>query len=246
LDPLGLQKPVPPGVSALNLIRNFLLPRNESSSGTGNFVGFFFAGTADDAYMGAMRRFKNNNLPIFSSTRYYSTPIIDPVDFLNYIIHNSPIACYMPTKAPRQTPWEHNLADDINIKEAMKECRNANKQNKKIVIIGWSRGAISALYLAQRCNAEGIQVQYLGMIDPVGTNFSGYSNLVPGNIVRVFRSMNTDPTNGLNAMFTPASLNYSVPGNVTHLNFTGGHASRSWSTIQNMINDAQRNNIPLK
>lgn len=47
---------------------------------------------------------------------------------------------------------------------------------------GWSRGAIKALYFAQKLNRLGITVEYLGLNDPVNTFYYGCDYDVPANV----------------------------------------------------------------
>jgi hypothetical protein len=140
-----------------------------------------------------------------------------------------------------------DLSDDASVNEATKIAAEQYKAGRPVILIGWSRGAIKALKVAQNLNQLGIPVQYLGLIDPVGTAYRGYKPEIPENVQMAFRSFKDKKHNDEGTWWLrnePITTNSTTTA-LTQFEFAGFHTTDSAGTINDMVRDAKKRGVPL-
>ena len=100
----------------------------------------------------------------------------------------------LPAKQPvdyHETPWKfkdkphiHFVDQDPAIADAFDKAAKAYRAGDKIAIFGCSRGAIRAVDLAQRFEAYGMEVDYLGLLDPVATFYARFIPRIGDNVIK--------------------------------------------------------------
>src|SRR5690606_10951499 len=129
------------------------------------FAGFFFAGTGEQSISVNLIE-QNEQQSNMMDGHYYTTPV---VNFDSSFFFLRPLAYFEGASSSFLPSPHHDVSDDTDIREAINLALKAKRKGQRIVIVGWSRGAIRVLYMAQQLEKKGIEVDYLGLIDPVGT-----------------------------------------------------------------------------
>jgi hypothetical protein len=255
-----LQAPIPTGDPIHMSLSN--LARTAASYGTttGNaFEMFFFAGTGEqtiiDLNVAGLGKVRVSDNAIEALVKYGKTQPLGPVPLAQRHYYETPIF-----------PGDeviHDLtkdAKDGDIAKAVNAAKEAHKLGRKIVIVGWSRGAVRAIRMAAELSPD-VPVEYLGLIDPVSTAYTGFegdwANVYP-NVKRLYYSYKdtkwleekgawydkiTDLNGGplQNAGFTWELRESQIRKN----EFPGNHMEKSAGTIQKMQLDAREHGIPL-
>jgi hypothetical protein len=140
--------------------------------------------------------------------------------------------------------WTSNVKQDVGVQQAINNAQAYAASGQKIALFGWSRGAIKALVVAQELNRLGIQVDYLGLIDPVNTLYYNYNLEIPANVKTGYMSIN-DNSISLWPWFDPEKRLRNT-GKLTVATYTGNHVEDSAAGVTGLKADFNSKGWPAQ